>query len=93
MKFQDMLDEFNEFRAPIQKDLTGLKFGRLTVVEKHGKDAYGKTTWRCVCDCGKPAVVRHGLLQSQHTQSCGCLKAARRRWINRKPAATPRSLP
>lgn len=39
------------------KDLTGKKFGRLTVIEQHGftkKNKYGsrQAIWYCKCDCG-----------------------------------------
>ena len=54
------------------QDLTGLKFGRLTVIERapsKGKD----TRWRCKCDCGNEVVVRGNDLKRGATQSCGCL--------------------
>lgn len=53
-------------------DLSCLKFGRLTVVErieKNGKRNY----WLCKCDCGNISVVETFKLKSGHTQSCGCL--------------------
>ena len=61
-------------KAP--SDLTGLKFGRLTVLEKAGTD--GKSSyWKCKCDCGTILkVVRYDLV-SGHTQSCGCLQKER----------------
>ena len=33
-------------------DLTGMKFERLTVIERTGTDKNGNPLWRCVCDCG-----------------------------------------
>ena len=54
-------------------DLTGQKFGRLTVIsraENKGKRA----AWNCLCECGKKVVVEGSLLKSGNTQSCGCLK-------------------
>lgn len=60
------------------KDLTGLKFGRLTVLSK-GKthrQPNGKTTiyWNCICDCGNSEIieVRGDMLKSNKTLSCGC---------------------
>ena len=54
------------------KDIDGLKFGRLTVIE---------TLWdcnppkvKCKCDCGKVVLLRKSDVQSFHTQSCGCLQ-------------------
>lgn len=58
------------------KDLTGLQFGRLTVLERDtsypsgaGKSAY----WKCLCSCGNIKSVRSDKLTNQITQSCGCL--------------------
>ena len=58
------------------RDLTGQRFGRLTVLEQ-GKDKHrpnGKrvVTWECVCDCGNKTNVSAGHLTSGHTWSCGC---------------------
>lgn len=57
-----------------KKDLTGQKFGRLTVVREDGRDGYGSTNWLCICDCGKLVTVRGSQLRSGHTRSCGCLQ-------------------
>ncbi len=54
-------------------DLTGQKFGRLTVLKEHGKDKYGAIEWLCQCDCGKQTIVTGNRLRSGHTKSCGCL--------------------
>lgn len=58
------------------KDLSGLRFGRLTVVGfDHSK--HKKSYWKCVCDCGNATVVRSDALQDKHgrnTVSCGCYK-------------------
>lgn len=50
-------------------DLTGKKFGRLTpqYYIKGGK-------WHCICDCGNELDVDTRNLNSNHTQSCGCLQ-------------------
>jgi hypothetical protein len=49
-------------------DLTGKKFGKLTPLYyiKGGK-------WHCICDCGNECDVDTRNLNSNHTQSCGCL--------------------
>lgn len=53
-------------------DLTGQKFGRLTVVSRAGtKD--GHAAWRCRCDCDNESVVNGKYLRFGLTQSCGCL--------------------
>lgn len=53
-------------------DISGQKFGRLTVVSFHSVKG-GSSKWNCVCDCGKTRVVRKGHLKSGDTKSCGCL--------------------
>ena len=53
-------------------NLTGQKFGRLTVIKKsYSKENRGY--WICKCDCGNEIVTKTNLLTSGQTQSCGCL--------------------
>lgn len=57
-------------------DLTGEKFGRLTVISlicKHRENGAPATIWRCKCDCGNVVDVRAGNLRSGGSKSCGCL--------------------
>jgi hypothetical protein len=50
-------------------DITGLRFGRLTVIERvEGRH----TLWRCQCSCGNEIIVRSGSLRAGTTRSCGC---------------------
>jgi len=56
------------------KDLTGLKFGRLTVVERADNDKHGYACWCCRCDCGNEVTVIGNDLKRGHSTSCGCLK-------------------
>lgn len=59
-------------------DLTGRRFGKLTVIEQCGKDRSGKNAiWLCDCDCGGNTKATTTHLRSGHTQSCGCLKQER----------------
>ena len=60
-------------------DLTGQRFGRLTVQELAGRDKGGRATWRCLCDCGNTSVVIAYSLRGGHTTSCGCLRRERAR--------------
>lgn len=55
------------------KDLTGMKFNMLTVIERHGKDKYGKILWKCKCDCGNEIVTHGRSLINGHCKSCGCI--------------------
>ncbi len=34
------------------RDLAGMRFGRLTVIEDSGERKNGYILWRCKCDCG-----------------------------------------
>lgn len=55
-------------------DLTGRKYGHLTVIEYDRTDAKGETWWLCKCDCGNPNLVsiRRQSLRQGTTSSCGC---------------------
>lgn len=57
---------------PRRLDLTGQKFGRLTVVEFY-RSNQRCPVWRCRCDCGNEAYVSTEHLRSGTTKSCGCL--------------------
>ena len=66
---------------PNHIDITGRRFGRLTVLKLLRKRASNRQVlWRCRCDCGKLTVVRGDQLRSGHTQSCGCLQLE---WVTR----------
>lgn len=54
-------------------DLTGRKFGRLTVLEVAERTGR-KTYWLCKCDCGNLTKVQTAYLNNAHTKSCGCLQ-------------------
>lgn len=54
-------------------DLKGKVFGRLTAIEKIGKDKVGHAIWKCHCDCGNEVNVLATSLIQQYTLSCGCL--------------------
>ena len=58
-------------------DLTGQRFGRLTVVKRAVNTKNGKAQWVCKCDCGNYNVVQSYDLRSGNTKSCGCLNAER----------------
>ena len=55
-------------------DLTGQKFGRLTVLKQNGKDKWGGSLWLCLCECGKQKTIKSNLLRRGCTRSCGCLQ-------------------
>ena len=53
------------------KDITGLRFGRLTVVRfSHVEKETAR--WFVVCDCGNERIVRGASLRDGNTIGCGC---------------------
>ncbi len=57
------------------KNLTGQRFGRLTVLEKSdGRSGDGSVLWRCRCDCGGVTFGTSHALTHGRKQSCGCIK-------------------
>lgn len=58
-------------------EITGQKFGQLTVIEQAGRDKWGQVLWKCMCDCGNHSIVQSGKLRSKSQISCGCLKKTR----------------
>lgn len=59
-------------------DLTGLRFGMLTVIKR--ADSYVKGTthlsrWECKCDCGGEVTTLGQSLLCGDTKSCGCQSA------------------
>ncbi len=57
-----------------QLDLTGVRYGRLTIVARAGLSARGETQWVAHCDCGNAHVVKTRHLRHGGTQSCGCMR-------------------
>ena len=61
-------------------DLTGKRFGRLTVIEvdmEKREDTFknkklGSLYWKCKCDCGNEISVKGSHLKNGSTISCGC---------------------
>ena len=62
-------------------DLTGKRFGRLTVIKRDGTYerpcGVKEPTWLCVCDCGNTVVVLGTNLKSGKTLACGCMQRER----------------
>lgn len=65
------------------KDLNGLRFGRLIVVERapniprRGR-SHSRTAWKVHCDCGVEKIVTSSDLRDGRTRSCGCYRDQRR---------------
>lgn len=59
-----------------KNDLTGKRFGRLTVIGED-RNVSGQKRWRCKCDCGTEVSVTSGHLNAGTTTSCGCVAKER----------------
>ena len=59
---------------PKKIDITGQKYGRLTVIEAVTNNQYKNknTRYKCRCDCGKVVIVRSDWLKEGRVKSCGC---------------------
>ena len=59
------------------EDLTGRKFGRLTVIKRVedyvSPKGVHKAQWLCICECDTNVVVVGDSLQNESTKSCGCI--------------------
>ena len=56
------------------RDLSGLKFGRLTVIRKLKERRGARRLWLCECSCGNQVKVTGDALLSGSTTSCGCMR-------------------
>jgi len=71
-------------------DLTGQKFGRLTVLGRTDQHKSGNIIWACRCDCGQEHGVVSTSLRSGRTRSCGCLRSEKARQPkSKKPKRQP----
>lgn len=70
------------------KDLTGLKYHRLTVIcldhfeDKRTKTGieYRRHFWQCLCECGAKCIVEHAKLYGGRQFSCGCYRREKQKW-------------
>jgi len=54
------------------KDITGIKFGRLTPIKLAGANSTG-AVWLCSCECGNTKEVSFYNMRRGSVKSCGCL--------------------
>jgi hypothetical protein len=68
---------------PVPTDLTGQRFGRLTVIGAAAPyivplRGWQQRKWLCQCDCGsEPKSIHERALIHGLTKSCGCLRKER----------------
>lgn len=56
------------------EDLTGQKFGKLTVIERVINKNKTGSFWKCQCECGNTTIVISTSLKKGLTTSCGCYR-------------------
>lgn len=54
------------------EDLTGQRFGKVTVLSRVANNKHGRAVWLCKCDCGNEKEIPAANLKSGRTTSCGC---------------------
>lgn len=63
----------------VRKDLTGKRFGRLTIIKQVEDYISPKgnhySQWFCKCDCGGDTIARGDDLNNKKVISCGCIKS------------------
>ena len=69
-------------------DLTGKRFGRLTVlgrnIEYQKEHNEYHPCWNCICDCGNECIVSGPSLRTGNTKSCGCYQKEMRHKSTKK---------
>ena len=58
--------------------LRGKRFGKLVVQDQLGRNKFGNSKWRCLCDCGEETEVMYQNLTRGRVTSCGCNKRGRK---------------
>lgn len=74
------------------KDITGIRFGRLTAVRLVDCKSSIGAVWEVKCDCGKVTEVPYRYLHSGNTKSCGCLKDEKLRTNGHKHGGSDKRL-
>lgn len=73
-------------------DLTGQKYGKLTVVKRLKSKPYpcggSSTVYLCKCECGNEITALAGNLKRGHTTSCGCVQSEARKKVHTKHGAS-----
>ena len=62
-------------------DMTGKKYGMLTVIERTGTANDKQALWKCKCDCGNFHTSKGRDLRNGKVKSCGCMS---HKWTNRR---------
>ena len=66
------------------EDLTGQRFGKLTVIGRDGTYPSGNVRWLCRCDCGRYTHSTGCYLKSGKVKGCKCVLSERMTRLNTK---------
>lgn len=80
-RVKEAMGKLDHSKPTYRNDLSGQKFGYLTVLGfdpdttlQKRTENNSKSYWKCICVCGTKLSVVGTQLTSGHTQSCGCLQ-------------------
>lgn len=59
-------------------NITGVRSGKLVVIEPTTEKRRGATLWRCRCDCGNELLTEAYKIRSQKVLSCGCTRTEKK---------------
>lgn len=65
------------------QDLTGMVFGKLTVIQKSPERKYTHAAWDCLCECGNQTKVVTGSLRSGRIAGCRFCKSNTKHGMSR----------
>lgn len=68
----------------MKSDLTGMKFGRWTVLGYSHTNGLRALYWTCKCECGTIKEVSGNSLRNNRSKSCGCLSKEVSREVGKK---------
>jgi hypothetical protein len=71
--YNPVKQHLGKFIMPKIIDLTGRKFGKLTVIERDRLPS-GVSVWRCRCECGGERLAIGWNLTDGSAKSCGCVR-------------------
>nr|DAQ16244.1 MAG TPA: hypothetical protein [Caudoviricetes sp.] len=66
------------------EDLTGKRFGKLTVLKALEKSETHQRIWLCKCDCGNTKEVTTRDLKNHRVSSCGCSRGSSKSLVGKR---------
>lgn len=73
-----------------EKNIEGVKYGRLLILKRAPNRGKRRTCWYSKCDCGNDFIVALDNLRSGDTKSCGCYRKEVAGNLKRNPNPKPK---